>query len=34
MIREGSAKPEDLSRTQMKLEWIQRREKELSNSSD
>ena len=29
-IRDGSATPEDLSRTQMKLEWIQRREKELS----
>ena len=29
-IREGSAKQEDLARTQMKLEWIQRKEKELS----
>ena len=29
-IREGSAKPEELSPTQMKLEWIQRKEKELS----
>ena len=29
-IREGSAKQEDLARTQMKLEWIQIREKELS----
>ena len=30
-IREGSAKQEDLARTQMKLEWIQRKEKELSD---
>ena len=30
-IREGSAKQEDLARTQMKLEWIQIREKELSD---
>ena len=29
-IRDGSAKPEDLARTQMKLEWIQRKEMELS----
>ena len=29
-IREGSAKQEDLARTQMKLEWIHRKEKELS----
>ena len=29
-IRDGSAKQEDLARTQMKLEWIQRKEKELS----
>ena len=33
-IRDGSAQPEALSRTQMKLEWIQRKEKELSDSSD
>jgi len=30
-IREGAAKQEDLARTQMKLEWIQRKEKELSD---